>query len=150
MATTATDHQARPIVRQPDRELAFAALAFLVAAVLHNADHFRRGTDSVTTELLVTGYLGMALSAVAIGLVLAGHRLAPLVAVSIGFPLALGFTAAHWLPTWSALSDSFVEGGAEPVSIVASLLEVAGALALAVAGLRALRRQGGLAGIGRA
>ncbi|CAN5756840.1 hypothetical protein BH10ACT1_BH10ACT1_30940 [soil metagenome] len=131
--------------RQADAGLRHAAWGFLGAAILHNGDHFRRGIDTVSAELFWVGNLGMVVSAVAIHLVLSGHRSASLVAVSAGFPLAIGFTAAHWLPTWSALSDTFVDGGVSWLSIVASLLEIAGALWLGIAGLRALRHQGGLA-----
>lgn len=120
-------------------------MAFAFGALAHNGDHFRRGFNTVTPQLQAVGWLGIALSVAAIVVVLSGHRAAPLVAVSAGFPLALGFTAAHWLPHWSSLSDSFVEGGAGWMSIVASLLEIAGALWLGIAGLIALRRRGGLA-----
>jgi hypothetical protein len=135
--------------RQADAGLRRAAWFFLGAAVLHNGDHFRRGVSTVTTELFWVGSLGMVISAVTVYLVLSGHRTAPLAAVAAGFPLALGFTAAHWLPHWSALSDTFVHGGVATISIVASLLEIAGALWLGFAGLAALRRQGGLAEVGR-
>jgi hypothetical protein len=117
-----------------DPGLRRAAIFFALAALLHNGDHFRRGLDSVTAELQVAGWAGMALSAVAIAVVLRGHRTAPLVAVSAGFPLALGFA-----------SDPFVSGGASVLSIVASILEILGAAWLGVAGLAALRRSGGLA-----
>ena len=50
------------------------------------------------------------MSIAAIVIVLLRHESAPYVAVGAGFALALGFTAAHVLPTWSALSDSFVDG----------------------------------------
>jgi len=135
--------------RQRDAGLRRAALAFAFGALVHNGDHFRRGLSSVTPQLQAVGWLGMTLSVVAIVVVLSGHRTAPLVAVSAGFPLALGFTAAHWLPHWSSLSDSFVEGGAGWLSIVASLLEIGGALWLGVAGVVALRRTGGLASVVR-
>jgi hypothetical protein len=121
-----------------ERLLRYAALFFVVGSVVHNADHFRRGTDSVTTWLLGAGYLGMGVSAVAVAAVLFGHRLAPIVATGAGFALATGFTAAHWLPTWSVFSDSFVEGGASPFSQAASLLEIAGALTIGLAGMRIL------------
>ena len=91
----------------------------------------------------------MALTALAVVLVLRGHRLAPLVAVSAGTGLAIGFLAVHWLPGWGEFSDSFVDGGAAVTSMVASLLEVAGAVWLAVAGWRALRARGGLASAAR-
>ena len=133
------------IHRQSDPGLRHAAIGFAVAAALHNADHFRRGLSSVSGELQAAGWVGIGVTIAAVAMVLAGHRTAPLVAVSAGFPLAIGFTAAHWLPTWSALSDSFVEGGASRLSIVASLLEIAGALWFAVAGVRAVQRNGGLA-----
>lgn len=131
--------------RQRDAGLRRAAVFFAVAAVLHNGDHFRRGLDSVTAELQVAGWAGMALSALAIVVVLRGHRTAPLLAMSAGFPLAIGFAAAHWLPRWSALSDPFVNGGAGWFSIVASILEIVGATWFGVAGWVVLRRQGGLA-----
>ncbi|HEX2576396.1 MAG TPA: hypothetical protein VHK88_08615 [Aquihabitans sp.] len=126
----------------PAGGLRLAAVGFAVAAVLHNADHLRRGLGGVTTELQVAGYAAMALSALAVVVVLVGHRTAPIVAVAAGFPLAAGFAASHWLPHWSALSDPFVDGGAAVVSIVASLLEIAGALWLGAAGLRVLRHDG--------
>jgi hypothetical protein len=131
--------------RQPDAGLRHAAIGFAVAVVLHNADHLRRGTSAISGLLQVAGWLGLAISLAAIALVLTGHRLAPLAAIAAGFPLAAGFLAAHWLPTWSSFSDSFLEGGASWLSITASLAEVAGALWLGIAGVAAVRRQGGLA-----
>ena len=131
--------------RQPDRTLRWAAWAFAFGAIVHNADHLRRGFSSVSPSLVAVGTLGSVISVAAIVLVLSGHRLGPLAAVSAGFPLAVGFIAVHWLPRWSALSDPFVEGHPSRLSIVASLLEIAGALWLAVAGWLVLRRAGGLA-----
>jgi hypothetical protein len=122
-----------------DRALRYAAALFAVGVVVHNADHVRRGTDSLTPQLTVAGWGGLAISVVAIALVFFRHRLAPVVAVAAGFPLALGFVAAHWLPTWSVFSDSFVEGGVRPVTQAASLLEIVAALALGAAGLAVLR-----------
>lgn len=133
-----------PDHRQPDAGLRHAAIGFAVAVVLHNADHLRRGTSSISGLLQTAGWLGLAISITAIVLVLCGHRFGPIAAISAGFPLALGFLAAHWLPTWSSFSDSFVEGGASWLSITASLAEVAGALWLGIAGVLAVRRQGGL------
>ncbi len=146
-AAAGVDAPAEKRHRQGDANLRTAALAFAVGSVIHNGDHFRRGLDSVSRELQAVGWLGMSVSLVAVVVVLSGHRTAPLVAVSAGFPLALGFIGAHWLPTWSALSDPFVEGGASWFSIVASLLEIGGALWLGVAGLMALRRRGGLGSV---
>ena len=124
-----------------DRILRYAAVFFLIGFAVHNADHIRRGVSSVTPELLAAGNLAAVVSVAAIVLVLRGHRLAAQVAVAAGFPLAIGFTAAHMLPTWSALSDSFIDGHVSVFSWVASLLEIAGALALGFAGLAVLRRR---------
>jgi hypothetical protein len=115
---------------------------FAVGFAIHNADHIRRGASSVTTELFVAGNLAAVVSVAAIVLVLLRHRLAPQIAVAAGFPLAIGFTAAHMLPTWSALSDSFVDGNVSAFSWFASLMEIAGALTLGLAGAAVLRRRG--------
>src|SRR5436853_619929 len=122
-----------------DRILRFAAVFFLIGFAVHNADHIRRGASSVTPELFVAGNLAAVISIATIVLVLRRHRLAAQIAVAAGFPPALGFTAAHMLPTWSVLSDSFIDGHVSVFSWVASLLEITGALALGFAGLRALR-----------
>lgn len=122
-----------------DRALTWAAIFFAVGFFVHNADHFRRGTDTVSTTLLWAGTLAGVLSIFVIVVVLLNVRWAPIVAVAAGFPLALGFAAAHLLPTWSDLSDSFVDGHVSGFSWFASLLEIAGALALGLAGVHALR-----------
>src|SRR3954470_5397989 len=124
-----------------DRVLRYAAVFFLIGFAVHNADHIRRGASSVTPELFAAGNLAAVVSVTAIVLVLRGHRLAAQVAVAAGFPLAIGFTAAHMLPTWSVLSDSFIDGHVSAFSWVASLIEIAGALALGLAGLVVLRRR---------
>ena len=126
-------------MRPGDRALQFAALFFAAGAVLHNFDHLRRGTGSLSAELLWVGRAGIVLSAVLIIMALIRHRYAPHAAAAGGLVLALGFIGAHWLPTWSVYSDSFVEGGASVVSQAASLLEIVGALAFAATGLYALR-----------
>ncbi len=112
---------------------------FAVGAVLHNYDHLRRGTGTLSSELMWVGRSGIVLSAVLIVLALVRHRFAPHAAAIGGVVLALGFIGAHWLPTWSALSDSFVEGDAAFVSQAASMLEIVGALVFAATGLYALR-----------
>jgi len=128
---------------QDDRILRYAAVFFLVGFAVHNADHIRRGASSVTPELFVAGNLAAVVSITAIVLVLRRHRLAAQVAVAAGFPLAIGFTAAHMLPTWSVLSDSFIDGHVSAFSWVASILEIVGALALGFAGLAVLRNRSG-------
>jgi len=53
------------------------------------------------------------------------------------FISSITFAAAHWLPKWSSLSDSFVDHPPAVFSVFASLAEIAGALAVGVTGLRA-------------
>lgn len=119
--------------------LTAASVFFAVSVVAHTADHFRRGLDTITTELLVAGSLGLVISALAVLLVLFRHGRAPQVAIVAGIVLPVGFIAAHWLPTWSVFSDSFVEGDASALSQAASRFEIGGALVLGAAGLYTLR-----------
>lgn len=63
------------------------------------------------------------------------HRWAPFVATAGGFGLAVGFAAAHWLPTWGELSDSFVDRPTAAFSYLASSLEILGAVAVGACGL---------------
>jgi hypothetical protein len=122
-----------------NRMLTYAACCFAAALVIHGVDHLRRGFAVVTPEVLWGGSLLSVIGLAAVLLVLRGHRLAPLVAVAVGFPTAAGVVAAHLLPRWSALSDSFVSNGADLSSWVTVLAEIVAAVALGVAGARALR-----------
>lgn len=126
---------------QPDTLLRTAAVVFATGLVLHTADHFRRGTDILTNHVLAAGTLSTIASLVVLALVLTRHRLAAPAAAALGLSMALGVTAAHLLPTWSAFSDSLPDGDVHAVTWAAVLLEIAGAAFLGVAGLLALRRQ---------
>ena len=138
MAVTNTADRADPA----DRRLVLAGYLFMVGSGIHLIDHLRRGQDSVTEQLYWAGNLGLVVQVAVITLVLTRHRVAPLAAAAAGFPLAVAFTAAHWLPHWSSLSDSFVDNGASAFSYVASLAEIAGALAVGLAGLSIIRNRG--------
>lgn len=119
-----------------------AALLYAVGLALHTADHFRRGTDAVTPQVLWLGTAGTVLGALAIVAVLVGHRMAPEIAAAVGLPKAIGVSAVHFLPAWGAFSDSFVTGDVGALSWAAASVEVAGALALGVGGLWAFRVAG--------
>lgn len=126
-----------------ERSLRLAGFLFAAGSAVHLFDHLRRGQTSVTDELYWAGNVGLVVQVAVITLILTGHRLAPIAAVSAGFPLALGFFAAHWLPEWSALSDPVWEIESLPVlSYVASSLEIAGALAIGVVGMQIIRTRG--------
>ena len=75
-----------------------AGVLFAVGSAVHMLDHLRRGQGSVTEALYWTGNLALVVQVVVITLIFTRHRLAPLAAAAVGFPLALGFFAAHWLP----------------------------------------------------
>ena len=97
----------------------------------------------MTETLYWAGNLALVLQVVVITLVLTRHRLAPLAAAAAGFPLALGFASAHWLPEWSAMSDPVWEiDSLTWFSYVASGLEVVGALAVGAAGIAVVKARG--------
>jgi hypothetical protein len=126
-----------------EQRLLAAGWLFALGSAVHIVDHLRRGQGSVTDELQWVGTLALVLQAVVVTLLLTRHRLAPLLALAAGFPLALGFFAAHWLPEWSALSDpAWQIDSWRWFSYVASTTEIVGALAIAVAGLGVVRDRG--------
>lgn len=123
-----------------ERRLRYAALIFAASLLLHNGDHLRRGWDAVTREVRWSGSLALALSVTAIVLALRRHRLAPATATVVGFAMALGVTAVHLLPQWTAFNDSLPEGAVDWFTWVAVFGEIGGALLFGAAGLAALRR----------
>jgi hypothetical protein len=126
-----------------ERLLVATGVLFAVGSAVHLVDHLRRGQGSVTDELFWAGNLALILQVATITLILTRHRLAPLAAASAGFPLALGFLSAHWLPHWSELSDPVWQIDSWGwFSYLASTLEIVGALAVGVAGLAIVRSRG--------
>jgi len=123
--------------------LRVAGVVFAVALLVHGADHFRRGMDVITPEVFWLGNLQIALSIVTLVLVFRGHRWAPVFAIVTGFASAIGFSAAHLLPHWSAFSDAFTGAHHAPhvtaFSWFAACFEIVAGLALGIAGLRARR-----------
>src|SRR4051812_33702096 len=115
------------------------AFAFLVANLLHTADHFRQGTGDLSWEILFAGTTLTVAAVIVLILVLRDHPRAPLFAAVVGVTGAVGIVAAHIAPHWSALSDSYVEGGQDALSWLVVLVEISTAAALGFAGLRALR-----------
>ena len=143
---TATAHlpRSRDITRRDGTLLRYAAVLYLVAWGVHNADHLRRGTDVVTTEVMVLGTVAGIGQLVAIALVLRRHRLAPLVALLVGLQSAVGITAVHLLPEWSAFSDAFPGArgtGVNGLSWLAVSLEVASAVLFAAAAGQVMRER---------
>jgi hypothetical protein len=129
--------------RADDRLLRSTGVVFLVALLVHAADHLRRGFDVLTATVFWAGNFQLAAAVVALVLVFRGHRWAPAAAVMVGFASAVGFTAAHLLPHWSTFSDSFTGAEVAPdvtaFSWFAALFEIGADLAFGWAGLRMLR-----------
>jgi hypothetical protein len=123
------------VLRRRD-SLTIAAAAFVAANLIHTADHFRQGTGDLTWEILAGGSTLTVLAFVVLALALARHPRAALFAAVVGVSGAIGISAAHLPPHWSALSDSYPDIGADALSWAVVLLEIAAAAALGAVGLR--------------
>jgi hypothetical protein len=125
-----------------DRWLRYAALFYATGLALHTADHVRRGVDAVTPQVLWAGNFSTLLGVTTVVLVLLGHRLGPLAAAIIGFQVAIGVSAVHLLPEWSAFSDAFPGAhgtGVTALSWTVVLIEITGAALMGVIGLSIVR-----------
>jgi CHASE2 domain-containing sensor protein len=126
----------------PDKAgaLRVAAVVYAAGLLLHTADHFRRGVDATSAQVVWLGSLGIVLGVAVITMALLRHPKAPLIAVGFGFAKALGVSAVHLLPGWfGPFSDSFLGADVDVLSWAAVLVEIGGALALGISGLVALR-----------
>jgi hypothetical protein len=135
MAAVATE---RPTM---ERALRYAAAVYAFGLTIHTIDHLRRGLDVITRYVFWAGNVSTLGGIVAVALIFTRSRWAPLAAAWFGLPIALGIAAVHFLPHWSELSDAFPGGAATGVSAmswVAVTIEVAGAAAVGIIGLRML------------
>ena len=123
-----------------------AAILCMVAVAVHGADHVRRGTEVVTTQVTAAGTVQFVLVAATLVLVLRRHPWAASAAVAVGFGGAVGFAASHLLPQWSSFSDPFVGDLVAPevsaFSWATALFEIAADLALGGVGLRVFGLEG--------
>lgn len=124
--------------------LRLAAGIWAATIAIHTADHLRRGLDASPRVVLALGTLAFVLQGVAIGAALVRHALAPLLAVAVAVPDALGVVAVHLLPRWSGLSDAF-PGAPASANVTAfswgtAIAEVAAAVLFAVVAARQLPR----------
>jgi hypothetical protein len=122
------------------RHFRYAALAYALGFLLHNLDHFRRGIDVLTSEVLWLGSISGAVAIAAIALALVGHRLAPAIAVAHGFTQAVGVAAVHLLLAGGVYTDSLSAAGADIWSWGAVLVEIGTAFLFGAAGTMLLRR----------
>lgn len=122
---------------EPSR-LAVAGWLFGAASLVHLADHLRRGQGSVPELVYVAGTLALVLQVVIVVLAVTHRPEAPRWAL-LGFPLAAGFAAVHWLPVPAALGDPVWQIPTWTwFSYVASFAEILGGLGIGLIGARAL------------
>jgi hypothetical protein len=107
---------------------------FLAGSLLHDADHFRRGLDVLTPEVLWIGITVICITLGAVGLTLLEYRHAPLIAIITGFGTAVGVSIVHLLPRWSAFSDPLASSNVDQRTWMAGLLEIGAALGLRLGG----------------
>jgi hypothetical protein len=127
--------------RAAEQRLRRTAVVFVAAIAVHGADHLRRGLEVSTAQVRVAGGIQFLLAVVALVLVYRGHPWAPLLAISLGFASAIGFTATHVLPHWSSFSDPFTGGHVAPkvtaFSWATAVFEIGADVAFGWAGVRA-------------
>jgi hypothetical protein len=124
----------------PYRVLQFATIYFGAAFLFHNADHLRRGIDSVTRHVAAGGTVLAVVAAAAIVLVIRRHRLAAPVAVVVGLTTVVLLVLSHWLPDWGVFSDSLPDGNGDAVTWAAASAETIGGLVFAAAGAYVLAK----------
>lgn len=130
---------------RPERLLRYAGIVFLAAVAIHGGDHLRRGIEEQSSQIVIAGTIQALLGVVAVALVIRGHRWGPAFAVGVGFASALLFAAAHLLPTWHGLSDSYLTPGAGAgvtwFSWITAVLEIGADLVFGWAGLNVLLKR---------
>ena len=124
--------------------LELGACLYTLGLVSHTLDHIRRGVGLLTPEVFWAGMVSTVFGVATVVLIFAHARQGPLFAAALGFPVAIGVAAVHFLPAWGAFSDPFPGGELRGVTLgswIVVSIEIAGAAALGFAGLRALRRE---------
>jgi hypothetical protein len=118
-----------------------AAALFVAANILHTLDHLRTGPDRLPAEIIAAGTLLSVAAVLTLVLALRRDPRAPVAGMATGLAGALGVTAAHLAPHWSALSDPYPDLGLDLLAWAVMLAEIAAALLLAVAGAREVARR---------
>ena len=128
----------RVLLRDP---LLIASAVLVSLNALHALDHLRQGVGRLSTEVILGGQGLLLLALVPLVLSFRRHLLAPLAAATVGLWTAVAVAASHLAPHWSAFSDPYADNNLDLVSWGQMLLLVAGAAALGVVGIQAMRRR---------
>jgi hypothetical protein len=121
--------------------LAIAAVAFVVANVLHTLDHIRQGLGGLSPAIFVGGSTLSVLAVVVMVMALRRHPRAPAYCAVVGLSGAVGVAASHLAPHWSSLSDPYPDLSVDALSWAVMIAEIVAALVLAIVALRQLSRQ---------
>jgi hypothetical protein len=128
-------------MRLRENSLAVASVGFVVANLLHTADHIRQGLGGLNATTLAGGSMLTVLAVVVMVMALRDHPRAPAFSAVVGLSGAVGIAASHLAPHWSSLSDPYPDLHVDALSWAVMLTEIAAALVLAIVALRALARQ---------
>jgi hypothetical protein len=109
------------------------AVGYLVLDSIHALDHIRQGR-SLSPQIYAGGTLALIGSAIVIVLVLRRHPVAPLAAMAFGTAASLGVFAAHIMPNFYYLSDSYQPLRLDALSWAIAVAVILDAAALAIAG----------------
>ena len=116
-----------------------AATFYLVAWLIHSADHVRRGLFDVSIGVQVLGNTQVLLTLGFAWLLWKRHPLAPVAAIGLGVPVTIGIAFAHLGPDLGTFSDSLWADGIDAFTWLAVILELLGSTVLAVGGWLAWR-----------
>ncbi|MGH2740371.1 MAG: hypothetical protein ACRDH6_07835 [Actinomycetota bacterium] len=120
--------------------LAGANLGLLALLVAHDLDHvFNQAPRDLAVQVIATGLVGITATIVVLVLALRRQALAAPASVLVGFGNAVGFTAVHLAPHWSAFSDPYPTLDLNPLSWLLIAAPMVAGIIVGVQGLRALR-----------
>jgi hypothetical protein len=123
--------------------LARVTLVLIALSVGHDLDHlFNQPSRTYSTEITVTAILSYPALLGTLYLAVRRDPLAPLVATLMGLSVLVGFAAVHLAPHWSFLSDPYSKvQGLNWLSWALVFVPMAAALALAITGIREMRKR---------
>jgi len=123
------------------RQLVAANLLLVALLVVHTLDHLLRQEAQVPSGTATAGTAGFVAVLLALGLALAGHRLAPPATALVGLATAAGFVAIHVFPEWSALSQPYSDIDVDGLSWVAMIVPAVVAAGVGAIGVQVARSQ---------
>jgi hypothetical protein len=120
------------------RWLRVFAVGFVVLDSIHALDHLRQGRV-LAPQIYAGGTTVLIGSIVVAVLVMRQQRVASLAATVFGTAAALGVFAAHIMPNWFYLSDSYQPLHLDQLSWIIAIAVILDAAALALVGVSMLR-----------